>query len=167
LSIAGAKPGLHRLRLTLPGVSGIPYSFNVPPSDGATSTVVVTVKWKGLQTPQTALKTAAANGTGSAPSGANASQPAVKPFVRSFGVIHVHRFGFGSCKGVLVIRDGSIQFRADNGKDSFLTPLNGVIWGKTSHGDFYVRLADGREYTFRSESPSAIVDAIQKALGQK
>jgi serine/threonine protein kinase len=170
LKITGAQPGPHVLRLALAGFPDLEDHLTVPPSEGGTSTVFVsTQRWGGLPAGQTAVTA----GTlppprKAAPPATDPVPPSAKPFKESFGVVHVRRFGLVSCKGVLVIDNDHIEFRADKGggKDSFNTPLDGVIWGKGGHGDFYLRLADGRDYTFRTESASAISAAIYKALGQ-
>jgi serine/threonine protein kinase len=156
LEIRGATPGIHDLRLALVGFPNLYDRINVPPAYGATSTIMVATKAWGE--PQ--------NGPNSLSSPKDRAQPKGKPFQASFGVVHVHRFGLAPCKGVLVIQNDSLQFHADNGKDSFTTPLDGVIWTKNTRGDFHIRLPSGKEYTFRTEAASAIIAAIDQALGQ-
>jgi serine/threonine protein kinase len=156
LEIPSAAPGVHNLRLTLTGSPDLFDRIDVPPADGATSTIMVATKQWGE--PQ--------NHAGSSPDSGNKSPSIGKPLQARFGVVHLHRFGLGSCKGVIVIDNDSLQFRADNSKDSFTTPLNGVIWSKNSHGDLYIRLPNGKDYTFQTDAASDIIAAIYQALGQ-
>jgi eukaryotic-like serine/threonine-protein kinase len=167
LKISGATPGMHHLRLALAGFPDYDYPLNVPPREGATSTVFVTTKVGQTLAPQTTGRMAATKEAKSPLSTTQASQSAAQPSPATFAVVHVHRFGLGSCKGTLVVRNDSIQFRAtDKGKDSFRTPLVGTIWGPKNAHDFYLRLPSGREYTFRTKSAPAISAAIYQALGQ-
>ncbi|HTV55434.1 MAG TPA: serine/threonine-protein kinase, partial [Terriglobia bacterium] len=156
LEIHAATPGMHDLRLTLVGFPDLHDRINVPPADGSTSAIMVSTKQWGE--PQ--------NHPGSPTGSSNKSQSTAKPFQARFGVVHVRRLGLGSCKGVIVIGNDSLQFRAENSKDSFATPLDGVIWRKNNHGDLSLRLPDGKEYTFLTDEASAIIAAIYQALGQ-
>jgi serine/threonine protein kinase len=156
LNIRGAEPGPHNLQVALAGFPDLDDHLNVPPAGGETSTVVVTAKWKVPR-----------SGPNSAPSPQNSFNSTGKPFPASFGVVHVGRFGLGSSKGVIEIGRDTFQFRAENPKDSFTTLLDGTIWSKDSHGDFQIRLPSGKEYTFRTEAASAIIAAIERALGEE
>lgn len=158
LSVENVKAGAHHLRVSLAGFSDAEWVAHLDP--GGTS----------LQMPQfgssPTIRPAAAPVTHRAASSSvtDSNLPAVKPVMESFRVVHVHRFG--SCKGTLIVRNDSIEYRADNGKDSFKTPLAGAIWRENGHDDVFLRLVDGRDYNFRTQSASAIIDAIREALGQ-
>ncbi|MGH9448334.1 MAG: PEGA domain-containing protein, partial [Terriglobia bacterium] len=130
LTVYNLKPGAHGLRVALAGYPDIEYSVQSAP--GGTS--IVTAKWTGSDMPRT---------SGAGPGNSNRS-PA-EPFTETFAVTHERVIGGG--KGTLVIRNDSIQFRTEKGKDSFNSPLNGINWGKKGKGEFFLRLANGRTYT--------------------
>lgn len=148
ITVDNLKPGSHALRVELAGYPEIDYSVQSAPGE----TSFVSAKWTS-KVPRSAV-------TASENTGASS----VVAFPATFAVIHEHRIG--SDKGALVIQNNSIQYRADDGKDSFISPLNGVNCKETRKDELSLRLADGRTYTFRSTSIAAILSAIQQALSK-
>jgi serine/threonine protein kinase len=146
LALPNLEPGSYNLRVMVAGFPAIAYSVHVAPD----ATDFVTARWRESQTPQaTAPKPAASH-----------SSAIAQPSTSSYTVTHEHLIG--SCKGTLTIHNNSVQFLADDGKDSFSLPLDEITWGATGHGEFYVHLADGKNYKFRSNSTTAIIAALDR-----
>ncbi|MGO9271788.1 MAG: protein kinase domain-containing protein [Terriglobia bacterium] len=105
---------------------------------------------------RTAERQRASNGTPD-----SSGRPTGAQAVVSFPVIHRH--GLGISPGTLLVGNGKIEFRPDNGKDSFAASLGDVSWGSKHEGEFYVRSSGGKELTFRSSSATAILNAMSQA----
>lgn len=148
--------GTHQLRLGYPGFPGYQYSINVSPG----GTAFVTAKAEGAEGPHPSV-IATPNSLGSATAAGSSAPTAAQ--AASFRVTHLHKFG--SCQGTLVVTKDAIAYHASNSKDSFQSPLQGINWGTDLHGDFYVRLRNGKVFTFRSQSPSTIVATINRNAG--
>ncbi len=144
--------GEHHISLGFPGYPGFQYTVNI--EAGATAFVTAKPEGKEGQLPATHSTPSAAPQTASPAHSSPATQ------IARFPVTHVRVFG--STRGTLVVTPGSIAYRANNRKDSFKSPLHGTNWGVNVDGNFYVRLADGRIYSFRAKSPAAIVSAITR-----
>lgn len=156
LVVRNVAAGTHQLRLGYPGFPGYQYSINVSPG----GTAFVTAKAEGAEGPHPSV-IATPNSLGSTTiTGTGAPTTAQ---TASFSVTHLHKFG--SCQGTLVITKNAIAYQASNSKDSFQSPLQGINWGTDLHGDFYVRLHNGKVYSFRSQSPSTIVATINHNVG--
>ncbi|HLI62486.1 MAG TPA: protein kinase [Terriglobales bacterium] len=156
LVVRNVAAGTHQLRLGYPGFPGYQYSINVSPG----GTAFVTAKAEGSEGLHPSV-IATPNSLGSA-AAAGASAPTAAQ-TASFSVTHLHRLG--SCQGTLVVTKNAIAYHASNSKDSFQSALQGINWGTDLHGDFYVRLRNGKVYTFRSQSPSTIVATINRNTG--
>jgi hypothetical protein len=92
-----------------------------------------------------------------------APMPRESPKVISFDVSVRH--GRGSSRGTLTVSNGSIRYNGASSKGSFVADLATVRCDLTRDG-FYIRLQNGKEYEFRSESKTsaeAICDTIRKA----
>jgi len=98
--------------------------------------------------------------TGTATPISTAPTPRESPKVVSFDVSIRH--GRGSSRGTLTVSNGSIQYSGSKG--SFVADLATVTCDLTRDG-FYIRLQNGKEYDFRSESKTSaedICDTIRK-----
>ncbi len=151
--------GDHKLQFLGPGFPTDAYSFHM--DAGATRFTEFKIKSAASAQP-------AASATATSPGAAASTQTALGAGslegVYKFAVVHQHRVG--SCTGVLTVGNGSIEFHAANGKHSFVSKLTDAQWGKNGHGDFYVRLKDGREFTFTTPNANQILQAIQRVNGQ-
>jgi len=154
LAVNGVATGHHKLRLEGAGFNGFEYPVTIP----AGETVFVHAEAGQSGSGQPAGNPATAP-PGQAPPAAKGTTSASN--VVTFQVTHDHRLG--SCHGPLIIGDGNIRFVASNKKDSFQAALTGITYG-TRPGIFYVHLQNGKEFEFRTESPTAITQAIQQAL---
>lgn len=159
LAVNNVAAGAHKLRVGYPGFQGFEYDIHV--ASGGTSFVTAKAGGTAAGGPQQA---AAARPTLLAPAASTAAarSSAAAPAAKSatFEVTHDHMFG--SCHGPLLVAHGTISYHASNGKDSFHSSLAGSHAGINHDGNFYIRLKDGKEYTFRSASASAILQAVQQ-----
>jgi hypothetical protein len=81
-----------------------------------------------------------------------------------FRVVHQHLMG--TCRGLLTIGNGRIQYQADNGKDSFDFPLTNITYGEVIiGGGFYLLPKGGKYWLFHSDSTRDILGRLQQASG--
>lgn len=160
LAINNVPAGAHKLRVGYPGFQGFEYDIHV--ASGGTSFVTAKAEGTAGAHAQPVAPAAAPSASSAAAPAAATSSPASTPKAATFEVTHLHRFG--SCQGVLMIAHGSISYHASNGKDSFQSTLAGSSSGTNNDGNFYIRLKNGKDYTFRSQSPSGILQAIRQNL---
>jgi len=80
----------------------------------------------------------------------------------SYRVSHDHFRG--STPGMLAVRDGRIKFEANKGRDSFDLGYADVKEVGPEGPGFYFK-ANGKKYSFKSDSPAAVIEAIQQATG--
>lgn len=160
LAVNNVAAGAHKLRVGYPGFQGFEYDIHV--ASGGTSFVTAKAEGTAAGPQQAAAKTTPAAPV-TVPAAARSSAPAPAAKSATFEVTHPHVFG--SCHGPLLVANGSISYHASNGKDSFHSSLTGSHAGINHDGNFYIRLKNGKEYTFRSESASAILQAIRQNAG--
>jgi len=78
---------------------------------------------------------------------------------------HVSRDHFrGSTPGMLTVRDGRIKFQPDKGNDSFNIEYADVKGVGQEGSEFYLK-ARGKKYSFKSDSPAAVLETIRQATG--
>lgn len=159
LMVREVGAGNHKLQFLGSGFPADQYPFHM--DAGATRFTEFKIK-------SAAASQNAASASVASPDAGNAAQtaPGAGTLEGSYKFAIVHQHRVGSCNGVLTVGNGSIEFIGANGKHSFVSKLTDAQWGKDRHGDFFVRLKNGRVFTFTTPNANQILQAIQRVSGQ-
>jgi len=158
LDVKGVAAGQHKVRLQ----SGSNQTVEFPTDVAANGIKVWTFKpGAPAGPPESAPSSPVPRSDSSKGTPATTASSTGDPAVVSFPVTRRH--GLANSAGTLLVGNGKIEYRDDNGKDSFTASLDEISWGPRKKDEFYLLPRGGKEVTFRSPSATQILRAIGAA----